>query len=121
VTPLEAASVSLDEDAPIRQFAPVAQPRVTPLEAAREILDTGLLAGDRDDNYRDQVICAGCGARQEWERDFPHAGNCPVRALPRIVAALEAAEAYLAPGAEGGGSLARLQALEAALRGEVMP
>jgi hypothetical protein len=68
---------------------------MTPLEAARKILDEGPLLGQTSDDYRSWYTCVFCVAEQEWADDFPHKPDCPWLAMPKIVAALEAAEAVL--------------------------
>lgn len=91
---------------------------MSPLEAARRLATPNVLVFRDYDDERWMCICCSMKVPFESEAAFVHDNECPSLSMPRIVAALEAAEAYLAPGAEGGGSLARLQALEAALKGE---
>jgi hypothetical protein len=65
---------------------------MTPLEAARKILDEGPLLGQTSDDYRSWYTCVFCVAEQEWADDFPHKPDCPWKQMPQIVAALEEAE-----------------------------
>jgi hypothetical protein len=71
--------------------------------------------------------CYECG--HYGDIDDPHAADCPYLALPRIVAALEAAEALVEAattgpnpvGGEGPLPFREWRAFVAALRGEVAP